>query len=185
MPSSQYNYKLLAQYGKDVFINKKVEIRRPKLVTIGNHIAIDAGFYCTTALKMGDYIHIGPYVTVIGGANGLLKLGNFTTITAGCRIICVSDSFAGDGLVGTMVPKQFLNKLISKPVIFEDFSAIGTNTVVMPGVTLAEGTVVGACSFVNKSTKPWTIYYGIPAKPIRSRPKNKMIEFANKLGYYR
>src|SRR3989339_1944976 len=122
MSTSQYNYKLLKNYGKDIFISKKVEIRRPKLVSIGNHIAIDTGFYCTTALEMKDYIHIGPYVTVIGGAHGLLKLGNFTTITAGCRIICVSDSFAGDGLVGTMVPKQFLNKLISNPVIFKDFS---------------------------------------------------------------
>lgn len=181
MSSSQYNYKLLSKYGKNVFISKKVEIRRPKLVTIGNHIAIDTGFYCTTALQMGDYIHIGPYVTVIGGAHGLLKLGNFTTITAGCRIICVSDSFCGDGLVGTMVPEEFLNTLISKPVIFEDFSVIGTNTVVMPGITLGEGSVVGACSFVNKNTEPWTVYAGTPAKPIKKRPKNKILEYASKL----
>src|SRR3989339_83739 len=120
--TSKYDISQLKKIGEDVFISASVEIRRPNIVSIGNHIAIDTGFYCTTALDMKDYIHIGPYVTVIGGAHGLLKLGNFTTITAGCRIICVSDSFAGDGLVGTMVPKQFLNKLISNPVIFKDFS---------------------------------------------------------------
>lgn len=181
MSSSQYNYKLLLQYGKDVFISKKVEIRRPKLVAIGNHIAIDTGFYCTTALQMGDYIHIGPYVTVIGGAHGLLKLKNFTTITAGCRIICVSDSFDGSGLVGTMVPKKYLNKLIAKPIVFEDFSVLGTNSVIMPGVTLGEGSVIGACSFVNKDTEPWTVYVGTPARPIKKRPKNKILEYARQV----
>mgnify|MGYP001559625033 CR=1 FL=1 len=53
----------------------------------------------------------------------------------------------------------------------------------MPGVTVAEGSVVGAGSFLNKNTKPWTIYMGSPAKPVKTRPKEKMIEYAKKLGY--
>jgi galactoside O-acetyltransferase len=69
------------------------------------------------------------------------------------------------------------------PVIFERFASAGTNVVVLPGVTLAEGSVVGACSLVTKSTEPWTIYVGVPAKPLKARRKDKMIEMARELGY--
>ena len=43
---------------------------------------------------------------------------------------------------------------------------------VLPGVSLAEGTSVGASSLVTKCTEPWGIYYGVPAKFRRSRSKN-------------
>ena len=44
--------------GEDVIIDKFVNFKRPELVKIGNHVAIDWGFYCTTSLEIGDYIHI-------------------------------------------------------------------------------------------------------------------------------
>lgn len=180
---NNYNYSLLSASGKDVFISHNVEIKRPHLVKIGNHVAIDSGFYCTTKLEIGDYIHIAPYVTVIGGGKGLLKMGHFTGIAAGCRIICGSDGHLGDGLIGPVVPEKYKDKLIIVPVVFQPFSSIATNVVIIPGVTLAEGSVIGACSLVTKSTEPWTIYYGIPAKPIKMRRKDIMIKYAKELGY--
>jgi len=68
-------------------------------------------------------------------------------------------------------------------ITLERFASVGTNCVIMPGVTMAEGSVLGACSFLTKSTEPWTIYVGVPAKPVKIREKNKMIEYAKKLGY--
>lgn len=171
-------------YGIDIFISPNVEIKRPHLVNIGNHIAIDSGFYCTTQLEIADYVHIGPQVTVIGGAAGMLKIGNFTSISAGCRLICGSDSFAGDGLVSTVVPKNLNGEVIIKPIVIENFASITTNVVVAPGVTIAEGSVIGANSFVNKDTEPWTIYVGNPARPIKTRSKEIMIEHAKTLGYF-
>ncbi len=183
MNSAQYDYKLLKGYGQDVFISANVEIRRPHLVTVGSHVAIDTGFYCTVKAEIGDYVHIGPYVSVIGGEQGFLKMGHFTTIAAGSRIISVSDEHLGEGLVGPTIPSAYSDKRIVAPVVFENFASVGTNVVVFPGVTLAEGTVVGACALVTKSTEPWTIYQGIPARPTKTRRKDRMIEMARKLGY--
>lgn len=181
--SAQYDKSLLQACGTDVFISANVEIRRPNLVTVGSHTAIDTGFYLTTAASIGDYIHIAPYSTIIGGGEGMLYMDHFSSIAAGCRIICGSDDHMGHGLVGPTVPEEFHDTITMAPVTFERFANIGTNVVVMPGVILGEGSVVGACSFVTKSTEPWTIYVGIPARPVKVRPREKMIEYAKKMGY--
>ncbi|EOS48748.1 hypothetical protein C810_00250 [Lachnospiraceae bacterium A2] len=40
-----------------------------------------------------------------------------------------------------------------------------------PGVSLGEGSAVGAMSLVKESVEPWTVAAGIPAKPIKPRGK--------------
>lgn len=182
--SPQYDKKLLKSYGEDVFISANSEIRRPHLVSLGKHIAIDSGFYLTTAAELADYIHIGPYVKIIGGAKAKLVMGNFTNIAAGSTIVCGSDKYMGHGLITCPgMPDEFKDEVDFSPVIFKDFANLGSHVVVMPGVTLAEGCVVGACSMVTKSTEPWTVYVGVPARPVRMRPREKMLEYAKKLGY--
>lgn len=183
MMSPQYDHSLLKNCGEDTFISKNVEIRRPHLVSVGSHSAIDTGFYCTVAADIGDYVHIAPYITAIGGANGYWKMDHFSTLAAGSRIICGSDDHMGEGLVGPTIPEEFKDHITIAPVIFEKFANIGTSVVIMPGVTLAEGSVVGANSLVTKSTEPWTVYVGSPAKPVKNRPKAKIYEYARKLGY--
>jgi len=181
--SEQYDYALLKSCGENVFISAKTEIRRPHLVNIGNHVAIDTGFYLTTGAEIGDYIHIAPYTTVIGGATTVLTVEHFSTIAAGSRIICASEGYLGEGLVGPTVPDEFRDDVFYGNVTLRRFATVGTNAVIMPGVTLAEGCVIGACSLVTKDTEPWTIYTGIPAKPVKDRNKEKMIEYAKRLGY--
>ncbi len=181
-PTELFDLTRLRACGEDVYISARAEIKRPQLVRVGSHIAIDSGFFCTVGAELSDYIHIGPAVTVIGGAKGLLRMGHFTTIGAGSRILCASDEFLGEGLVG-MAPEPYRDRIIYGPVIVERFASIGTNVVVHPGVTLAEGSVVGSCSLVTKNTEPWTIYIGVPAKPVKTRPRAKMLAAAKALGY--
>jgi acetyltransferase-like isoleucine patch superfamily enzyme len=70
-------------------------------------------------------------------------------------------------------------------VIFEDFANVATNVVIFPGITLGEGCVIGAASVVTKSTQPWTIYMGIPSRPVKPRKRTVMIKMAQELGYPR
>jgi len=181
--SDQFDYAALRACGADVYISAKAEIRRPHLVSVGNHVAIDSGFYCTVSAELGDYIHIAPYVTVIGGAGGLLRMAHFSTLAAGCRVICASDEFLGAGLVSTCIPPEYRDNVTTNPVIFERFANVATNVVVLPGVTLGEGCVIGACSLVRASTRPWTIYVGVPARPIKERPRDKILANARAMGY--
>ena len=64
--------------GEDVRVSELAVISRPELVEIGSHIAIDQWVYISTQLILGDYIHIAPHVSIIGGAPASLKMGNFS-----------------------------------------------------------------------------------------------------------
>lgn len=169
--------------GEDVFINQNTCFKNPDLVTLGNHVAIDWGFYCTTQLKVGDYVHISPHCSVIGGANAILIMDHFSGLAAGCRIICASDLCLGDGIPNPTIPKKYRDAVKCEPVVFERFATAGSNVVIMPGVTIAEGCVLGANSFINKDTKPWMIYAGTPARPIKERKRDTILRYAEELGY--
>lgn len=179
--SGMYDTSLLKSFGEDVFISQNVEIRRPHLVSVGSHVAIDSGFYITTAAEIGDYTHLSPYLTVIGGARSLLVVEDFVTIAAGSRLICGSDRFMGDGFTSVTVPDDMRDTVDYGTIRCERFAGIGTNVVIMPNITIAEGSVIGACSLVTKDTEPWTVYVGVPARPIKMRPREKMLEYAKRL----
>ena len=87
----------------DVFIHKDAEFKR--YIKFGNHIAIDKGVYITVNAEIGNYTHISPYVTIIGGKNGSFICKGFNNIMAGARIVCGSDRFDGSGLFGSIIPE--------------------------------------------------------------------------------
>ena len=167
--------------GKDVRISELAVISRPHLVSMGSHIAIDMWTYISTSMNIGDYIHIAPSVTILGGANAMLTMGNFTNIGSGGRIVCATDDFL-QGLISPVVPEKY-RTIINEPIVFEDFATLGVNCSVLPGITLAEGTIVGANSVVTKNTEPWMVYAGAPARPIKKRDHKRIMESVKELGY--
>lgn len=61
------------------------------------------------------------------------------------------------------------NKLITKPIVIENFAWVAANSFVAMGVTIGEGAVVGACAAVFKDVESWTVVGGNPAKFIKKR----------------
>lgn len=168
--------------GKDVIIDKTAIIKRPELVKIGNHVAIDPFFFMTTQGEIGDYIHISALVSVIGGAKTKLIMKDFTTIAAGCRLICGSDDFSGGtGFINPFVPQRYKSKQKQSTIVMEKHSALGTNVIVFPGVTIGEGAVVGAGSLVLESIEPWTVNAGTPAVIIKKRPKETILKYEKQI----
>lgn len=165
----------------DNYFHKDVEIKY--LNKIGDHTAIDKGFYCTTQIEIGNYVHISPYVTCIGGKNGLFVLKGFNNVMAGARIVCGSDRFDSSGLFGAMIPSELKGTQIIEPVVMEKFSNIGTNAIVLPGSTLRKGVLLAAGSLLIGDTEEWGVYKGNPAILVKKIDKTKILENAKKLGY--
>jgi acetyltransferase-like isoleucine patch superfamily enzyme len=173
---------MIKALGNDIIVDDDVLVKQD-LVINGSHVAIDKGFYCTTNATIGDYVHIGPYVTIIGGKEGNFTAAGFNNIMAGARIVCGSDRFDDSGLFGAMIPKELKGSQIIKPVIMEEFSNIGTNAIVLPGSILRRGVLLTAGSLLMGDTEEWGVYKGNPAVLVKKIDPTKIIENAKKLGY--
>ena len=144
--------------GQDVILDLDIVIKQKDNCIIYNHVAIDKGFYCTTQISIGNYVHISPYVTILGGKTANFIAKGFNNIMAGARIICGSDRFDDSGLFGAMIPHELKGKQIIESVIMDEFSNIGTNSIVLPGSRLRKGVLLAAGSLLLGDTEEWGVY---------------------------
>ena len=62
---------------------------------------------------------------------------------------------------------------ISAPIVIKDFSWVCANCFIMMGTTIEEGCIIGATASLFKSTEPWGVYGGNPAKFLKKRVINQ------------
>ncbi len=71
--------------------------------------------------------------------------------------------------------KFFSAREMKKTLIGHD-TWIGHGAIIMPGVKIGNGAVIGCGALVTKDIKPYEIAVGLPAKVIRKRFKDEIIE---------
>ena len=97
-----------------------------------------------------------------GASSGKLVIGNDISIAANV-VIRVANGGMRKSTAMRLQPHTY------GEIFIEDDVWIGSNAVITSGVTLAKGTVVGAGAVVTKSTEPYSIVGGVPAKKIGER----------------
>lgn len=170
----------LSKCGDDVFIHETAIIKHPNETIIGSHVAIDNGVTISTKLTVSDYVHIAPFVCMIGGIDSHIILEDFSFVAAGTKLVAGSEDYTGLGLVGPTIPKIY-RELKLTTIRFEKYAGCGVNSSIMPGITLAEGSILGANSLLTKDTEPWTIYVGSPAKPVKQRRRDIILKYVDEL----
>ena len=60
--------------------------------------------------------------------------------------------------------------VIDAQVVLEDGVRITYHATVLAGVHVGEQAIVGAGAVLTKDAKPWHLYLGVPAKPVRVKP---------------
>ncbi|MBC2581998.1 acyltransferase [Clostridium sp. DJ247] len=106
-------------------------------------------------IEIGDnvFLNRGTFIDSKGG----VLLGNSVVITEGVTIFTHSHT-EHDHSLRTYAP-----------VIVKDYVKIYSNSTILPGVTIGEQSIVGACSLINKSVEPNVLVAGVPAKQVRNR----------------
>jgi len=144
---------------------------------IGNHVRIDDFCILSGKIKLGNYIHISAYAALYGSVG--IELDDFSGISPRCTIFSASDDFSGHFMIGPMVPDNLTNVIKGK-VHLKKYVQIGAGSIILPEVTVNEGSVIGAMSLVTKTTEEWMVYAGTPAKIIKKRAK-EIIQLSNLL----
>jgi acetyltransferase-like isoleucine patch superfamily enzyme len=160
-----------ARVGREVQIARNCTIIGLRNIAIGDYVRIDA---CTTLIgtgpmTFGNRIHIGGHCHFV--AVEPLEFGDFAGTSQGVRIYTASDDYSGRALMGPMVPPEYRCPTC-RPISLGRYAVIGANSVLLPGAQMAEGSALGAQSLTAKAMEPWSVYFGAPAKRIKSRSRH-------------
>lgn len=158
-------------FGKNVSIHPSVSIcwsasldpARGRIV-IGRHSSLDQGVILRAyggLIDIGQNCTVNPYCFLHGGGN--LVIGNGVRIAAHAVIIAANHIFDDPG---EYIYQQGESK---RGILIEDDVWIGAGAKILDGVTIKRGTVVGAGAVVTKSTEPYSVVAGVPARAISSR----------------
>ena len=126
----------------------------------------------------GEAVEVGLFPPFYTDCGKNIHLGKGVFINAGCKFQDQGGIWIGDGaLIGHNTVLATLNHgllpeerhdLIPRPIRIGKNVWIGSNSTILPGVTIGDNAVIGAGSVVTKDIPENMIAVGCPAKVIRS-----------------
>lgn len=132
------------EIGSGVFIGAQAYIqgRHDGRCIIGDHVWIGPqSYFDARDLVIDDYVGWGPGAKILGSAHTGLPIE---------------------------VP-IIRTDLEIQPVRIGAWADIGTNAVILPGITVGKGSIVGAGAVVTRDVPPFAIVAGVPARFLRWR----------------
>lgn len=169
-----------ASVGKNVMIWPQAQIIGPEVIAIGDSVMINDFVFLMggKATSIGSFVHIAPFSLISG--SGELLMEDFTCLSGGVRLYTGNEDYSGQCMTNSAVPAPYRQPIRSF-VHIRKHAIVGANSVILPGVTIGEGAVVGANSLVKHSCEPWTVYVGSPARPLKTRPHQRILELEAQL----
>lgn len=138
-------------------------------------VSMDAGVFVgprTIISTTGGRIGIGQNSSFFSDCiiSGVVSIGAGCLFARNVSILSSTHEIHGSGTIRENdAAARLAGKVLYAPVIVGDDCWLGSNVVVLPGVTLGDGTVVGANAVVTKSFPAYSIVAGVPAKLVGSR----------------
>jgi galactoside O-acetyltransferase len=162
-----------ASIGENVLISKKTSIYSPQEISIGNNVRIDDFCILSGKITLNNYIHIAAYVALFAGGAGI-EIHDFSGISSKSTVYAVTDDYSGSALTNPTIPDKYRFVQNAK-VLIKKHVLIGASCLVLPGVTLEEGSAFGAMTLIHKDSKPWSMNVGIPFKKVKDRLKDIIV----------
>ena len=161
----------MKRYGENVRISRNALLYHPGALEIGDNVRIDDFTTISGKVALGSYIHIAQFCGLYGGSEGIY-MEDFSGLSSRVAIYATSNDYSGKSMTNPMVPEKYKPTDKEAAVYLKKHVIVGCTSVILPGVTIGEGSSVGAMTLCNKSLEPWGIYAGVPAKRLRERQKD-------------
>lgn len=155
------------------------------LVTLKNHVRIDAFALLSGRIFIDSYTHIGAFVALYGSSykGGGIKIGRYCTISSRASIYSSSDNFDGDALISPF-GGDFASVNVAKIIVFPYVGICSAATILPPKnarfLACRKGSVLGACSLLKSSMGGFGIYAGVPARFCKAR-KRELLKLRREL----
>lgn len=145
--------------------------------TYGRKNRFCSGVYMNERTMVGSYNYFGERVVMFN-----VRMGNYCSIANSVKLGELEHDL---GCISTSThifnPKYRISNFagIKQPTVIEDDVWIGSNAVVLQGVTVHRGAVIGAGAIVTQDVPPYAIVVGVPARVIRFRFDEAIIDRIN------
>lgn len=128
-------------------------------------------YYQLTNVPIGEGTVINSGVTLYDEYQSLVSFGKRVAVASDVNIVASSNP-NNSKLAEDPYVCEHLHRLA--PVTIEDDAWIGTQVVILPGVTIGEGAIVGAGAVVVCDVAPHSVVAGVPARLTRKlcRPED-------------
>jgi len=155
--------------GSNVKLSDKASVYNPARISIGDNTRIDD--FCILSagdggIEIGSYVHISCYVSLLGAEK--ITVEDYVALSTRVAVFSSDDDYSGAFMVNPTIPKKLTN-VTNKSVLIQKHTIIGTGSIILPGVTIAEGAAAGALSLIKDDLESFWLYGGIPAKKIKKR----------------
>jgi dTDP-4-amino-4,6-dideoxy-D-glucose acyltransferase len=164
--------------GQNVQISDKAVFYNPGGISIGDNTRIDD--FCLLSgedIVIGKNVHLACYVSIIG--KGRIELADYSSVSFKGSVFSSSDPYDGSLMTNPTIPEPF-RQTYHKPVYIGKHVVIGCHSCVFPGVTIGNGSAVGAMSMVSKHIPNGVIAFGVPAV-VKGQRSSNIFDLANGL----
>jgi acetyltransferase-like isoleucine patch superfamily enzyme len=130
-------------------------------------------------VSVGDFTY-GPIDIYFWNSPGEgLVIGKYCSIAADVKFI-LGGNHRIDTLLSYPVHNRFIKNEVEAhtkgPIVIENDVWIGTDVIILSGLTIGRGCIVAAGSVVTRSFPPYTVIGGNPARVLKSRFDQKVVE---------
>lgn len=142
------------------------DLKRKNFGYIGNHVILNSPFSGHTRnIFIYDHVGIGPRAHLSTPNAKIIFKGN-TAVAEGLTIH-TGNHARMIGRFVTDITEKDKPKGFDHDVIIEMDVWIGANVTILEGVTIGRGCTIAAGAVVNRSTPPYSVVGGVPAKVLK------------------
>lgn len=128
---------------------------------------------------VGSYVYVGKNTFITKA-----QIGNYVQIGSECAI-GPGEHDINEFSINSIFMKDVYRELTNKEVTIGNDVWLGTHVIILRGVRIGNGAVIAAGAVLTKDAEPYGVYAGVPARLVKYRFSNDIINNLEKSSWWK